>query len=114
MPRSRTRASTATWPDPPPPRSAAPSRRHRATRLRAVAAGLGARLAVRVLMAPAFGAAGIADGGAHRADRGRHRAVALHGADRQPAGRRAVDIERDAAGHHADVRLLQARGEALV
>src|SRR4051812_8164360 len=77
-------------------------------------AGLGAPPAVVVRVARALVAARLAEVGAEAADGGRALAAARHRRRGELAGGGAIEIERDAARHHLDVLLLQARRRAVM
>ena len=87
---------------------------HAAAFVRAAAAGLGAFLAVLGLMLAAFFAAGLAHIRARLANGGSELAAATHVGGSQAADLRAVHIKRNAARHHVDVLLPQARRSAVV
>lgn len=88
--------------------------RHLAAGLRAAPTGLGALLAVVRRMAFAFLAAGLANLRADLANRASELTATRHHRSGKAADLRAVHVERDAAGHLRDVRLLQTGRCAMV
>jgi hypothetical protein len=73
------------------------------------AARRGAILAVLRVVLFAFLRTSIADVRAHAADNACLAAAARHGARRKPAGRCAIDIDPDAAGHVGNLPFAEAR-----
>src|SRR4051794_4125934 len=65
-------------------------------------------------MLAAFLRACLADRCAHAAELGREFAAPGHEGGREPADGGAIDVERDAAGHHRHVLLLQTSRRATI
>lgn len=87
---------------------------HSATLLGAAAALVGTPVAMLRLMLGTFGAAGVADFGAHATDVMCTLRSAAHVAGCRPTDLSAITIQPNAIGHHGDVVFAQARGGAVL